>query len=47
MDNNINLLEEFQISELEDRVEFGLCGSSGGGTGGSPPEHPPGDRPQN
>lgn len=26
-------LEEFQICELEDRVEFGLCGGSGGGDG--------------
>ena len=26
-----NLLEEFSINELEDRVEFGLCGGSGGG----------------
>ncbi len=34
MDNDINVLEEFNISELEDRVEFGLCGGSGGGGGG-------------
>jgi hypothetical protein len=27
-------LEEFQICELEDRVEFGLCGGGGGGGGG-------------
>ena len=31
---NINILEEFAITELEDRVEFGLCGGSGGGGGG-------------
>ena len=33
MENKKNVLEEFDINELEDRVEFGLCGS-GGDTGG-------------
>lgn len=31
MNNKNEILEEFNISELEDRVEFGLCGGSGGG----------------
>ena len=26
MDNQAQILEEFEVSELEDRVEFGLCG---------------------
>jgi hypothetical protein len=30
-------LEEFQICELEDRVEFGLCGGGGGGGGNGEP----------
>ena len=35
MQNETKHLEEFQICELEDRVEFGLCGGgSGGGSGG-------------
>lgn len=25
MDNKINVLEEFSINELEDRVEFSIC----------------------
>jgi hypothetical protein len=33
MDNN-ELLQEFDICELEQRVEFGLCGGGGGGGGG-------------
>lgn len=33
MQNNENILEEFDINELEDRVEFGLCGGGGGGDG--------------
>ena len=32
MQNNENILEEFEINELEDRVEFGLCGGGGGGS---------------
>ncbi|WP_156420190.1 hypothetical protein [Rheinheimera sp. EpRS3] len=32
MENN-NILQELQITELEERVEFGLCGGSGGGGG--------------
>jgi len=35
MNNENQLLEEFEISELEDRVEFGLCGGSSGGGSGS------------
>lgn len=27
------VIEEFDICELEQRVEFGLCGGSGGGEG--------------
>ncbi|MEZ8187009.1 hypothetical protein ACED29_14430 [Shewanella sp. 5S214] len=38
MQNN-KTLEEFQICELEDRVEFGLCG---GGHPGSPGGEAPG-----
>lgn len=38
MENNI--LVELKITELEERVEFGLCGGGGGG-GGNP--IPPGD----
>ena len=37
MQNNENILEEFEINELEDRVEFGICGhggDDGGGNGG-------------
>ena len=34
MNNKNEILEEFNINELEDRVEFGLCGGSGGGDGG-------------
>lgn len=37
MNNKNEILEEFNISELEDRVEFGLCGGSGGGDGGNTP----------
>lgn len=33
-------LEEFSVVELEQRVEFGLCGGSGGGDG--TPSDPPG-----
>jgi hypothetical protein len=41
MDNKINVLEEFSINELEDRVEFGLCGGGGGGgEGGGGSESP-------
>ena len=42
---NNNMFEEFDIQELEDRVEFGLCGgdSGGGGTGGGGPGHGCGD----
>jgi hypothetical protein len=41
MENNNNILEEFNVNELEDRVEFGLCGGSGGGgTGGPGPDCP-------
>lgn len=29
-----NILKELDITELEERVEFGLCGGSGGGDGG-------------
>lgn len=36
MDNN-ELLQEFDICELEQRVEFGLCGGGGGGGGGTLP----------
>lgn len=32
MENNI--LVELKITELEERVEFGLCGGGGGGGGG-------------
>ena len=34
MDNNA--IEEIEISELEDRIEFGICGGGGddGGSGG-------------
>ena len=32
MENN-NILQELKITELEERVEFGLCGGSGGGGG--------------
>lgn len=28
------IIEEFAIHELEQRVEFGLCGGGGGGGGG-------------
>lgn len=35
-------LEEFSVVELEQRVEFGLCGGSGGGDGGGGPSDPPG-----
>lgn len=35
--NNKNLLKELNIIELEERVEFGLCGGSGGDDGGTPP----------
>lgn len=38
MNNKNDILEEFNISELEDRVEFGLCGGSGGGGGGGAPD---------
>jgi hypothetical protein len=43
MQNN-KTLEEFQICELEDRVEFGLCGGSGhpGSPGGEAPGAPGG-----
>jgi len=33
MNNKTEILEEFNISELEDRVEFGLCGGGGGDDG--------------
>jgi len=29
----LEMLEQFEINELEDRVEFGLCGGSDGGDG--------------
>lgn len=32
---NNNILEELNITELEERVEFGLCGGSGGEGGDS------------
>lgn len=32
--NHEKLLEAFSIKELEDRIEFGLCGGGGGGDGG-------------
>lgn len=37
MEDNL-LLETFSVKELEDRVEFGLCGGGGddGGGGGGP-----------
>lgn len=28
-----NILKELDITELEERVEFGLCGGGGGGPG--------------
>lgn len=31
---NEKLLEEFSITELEDRLEFGICGGGSGGDGG-------------
>lgn len=36
---NNNILKELDITELEERVEFGLCGGGGGGgpgDGGGP-----------
>jgi hypothetical protein len=33
-----NKLEQIQLDELEDRIEFGLC-SGGSGTGGGDPGH--------
>lgn len=40
--NRNELLEAFSVTELEDRIEFGLCGGDdggdgGGGGGGGPP----------
>lgn len=39
--NRNELLEAFSVTELEDRIEFGLCGGDGGdggnGGGGSEP----------
>jgi len=32
----VSLLETFDIQELEDRVEFGICGGGSGGGGGGP-----------
>ncbi len=29
-----DLIQEFDIEQLEQRVEFGLCGGGGGGGGG-------------
>ena len=40
MNKEQKVLEEFEISELEDRVEFGLCGGGGGGGGGNPSPAP-------
>ncbi len=44
------MIEEFAIHELEQRVEFGLCGggggNGGGGDGGKEPICDPGTCPQ-
>lgn len=29
-----SVVNEFDVHELEDRIEFGLCGGGGGGSGG-------------
>ncbi|WP_156420191.1 hypothetical protein [Rheinheimera sp. EpRS3] len=42
MENN-NILQELKITELEERVEFGLCGGSGGGGGDGGGEGPGGN----
>ena len=42
MKNN-NILQELKITELEERVEFGLCGGSGGGGGDGGGDGPGGD----
>ena len=39
MENN-DILQELKITELEERVEFGLCGGSGGGDGDGGDEIP-------
>lgn len=37
------LLEAFSVKELEDRIEFGLCGGGGGDDGGGGGGGGPGD----
>lgn len=34
------IIQEFDIEQLEQRVEFGLCGGSGGGGGSDTPPDP-------